>query len=53
MPKMGDQMVCLSWFLRGQCFDNCSWISTHKQASMALVAQVHSLLDSCCVPPAN
>ena len=53
VPKMGDQMVCLSWILRGQCFDNCGRGSTHKQASLALVAQVHALLDSCRVPPAN
>ena len=54
VPKMGDQTVCLSWLLRGWCFDNCSRSSTHKQASMALIAQVHALvLDSCSIPPAN
>ena len=53
VPKMGDQMVCLSWILRGWCFNNCSQSSTHKQTSMALIAQVHALLDSCGVPPAN
>ena len=54
VPKMGDQMVCLLWILRGQCFDNCGWASTHKQASSALIAQVHALLDSSCgIPPAN
>ena len=53
VPKMGDQMVCLSWMLRGWCFDNCGRVSTHKQASSALIAQVHALLDSCGVPPAN
>ena len=53
VPKMGDQTVCLSWLLRGWCFDNCGQSSTHKQASTALVAQVHALLDSCSVPPAN
>ena len=53
VPKMGDQMVCLSWILSGWCFDNCGQASTHKQASLALIAQVHALLDSCSVPPAN
>ena len=53
VPKMGDQTVCLSWMLRGWCFDNCGRGSTHKQASSALIAQVHALLDSCGVPPAN
>ena len=53
MPKMGDQMVCLSWILRGCCFDNCGRSSTHKQASSALITQVHALLDSCGVPPTN
>ena len=52
-PKMGDQTVCLSWMLRGWCFDNCGQSSTHKQPSAALVAQVHVLLDSCGVPPVN
>jgi hypothetical protein len=53
VPKMGDQTVCLSWLLRGRCFDNCGRVNTHKQASSALFAQVHTLLDSCGVPPAN
>ena len=53
VPKLGDQTVCLSWILRGWCFDNCGWASTHKQASSALITQVHALLDSCGVPPAN
>ena len=53
VPKMGDQMVCLSWMLRGWCFDNCGCSRTHKQASAALITQVHALLDSCHVPPAN
>ena len=53
MPKMGDQMVCLSWILKGWCFDNCGQSSTHKQASSALPTQVHALLDSCGIPPAN
>ena len=33
VPKMGDQTVCLSWLLRGCCFDNFGQINTHKQAS--------------------
>ena len=53
VPKMGDQMVCLSWILRGRCFDNCGQASTHKQPSLALLTQVHALLDSCGIPPAN
>ena len=53
VPKMGDQTVCLSWLLRGWCFNNCGRSSTHKQASVTLVAQVHALLDSCGVPPVN
>ena len=53
VPKMGDQMVCLSWMLKGWCFDDCGWSSMHKQASAALIAQVHALLDSCGIPPAN
>jgi hypothetical protein len=53
VPMMGDQTVCLSWFLRGRCFDNCARINTHKQASQALLAQVHTLLDACGVPSSN
>ena len=54
MPKMGDQMVCLSWILKGWCFENCGRNSMHKQPSLALVtAQVHTLLDSCGIPPAS
>ena len=53
VPMMGDQTVCLSWILRGWCFDNCGQASTHKQPSSALVTQIHTLLDSCGIPPAN
>ena len=53
VPTMGDQTVCLSWLLRGCCFDNCAQINTHKQASQALLAQVHTLLDACGMPLSN
>ena len=53
VPKMGDQTVCLSWLLRGCCFKNCGQASTHKQASQAIVTQVHALLDACGIPSAN
>ena len=53
MPMMGDQVACLSWLLRGCCFDNCSHISTHKQASAAVITQVHTLLDACGMAPSN
>ena len=33
VPMMGDQTACLSWLLRGRCFNNCAQIDTHKQAS--------------------
>ena len=53
VPMMGDKPVCLSWLLKGRCFDNCGRIDTHKQASQAVLAQVHTLLDACGVPPSN
>ena len=53
VPMMGDQPVCLSWILRGCCFDNCTQANTNKQASQAILAQVHILLDACGVPSFN
>ena len=53
VPTMGDKTVCLLWLLRGCCFNNCTWINTHKQASQALLAQVHTLLDACGMPSSN
>ena len=53
VPMMGDQAACLSWILKGRCFDDCARISSHKQASSTIIAQVHSLLDACGVAPSN
>ena len=44
VPMMGDKPVCLSWLVRGCCFNSCSQINTHKQASQAILIQVHTLL---------
>jgi hypothetical protein len=53
VPMMGDQPICLSWILKGRCFDNCARANTHKQASQTVLAQVHTLLDACGVAPSN
>ena len=53
VPMVGDQPACLLWILKGRCFVNCPHVSTHKQASQALVTQVHSLLDACGVISSN
>ena len=53
VPMMGDQPVCLSWILWGCCFNNCARANTHKQASQAILAQVHMLLDACSMPSSN
>ena len=53
VPMMGEQPVCLSWHLRGHCFDNCGRISAHKQASQAVLPQIHTLLDTCSMPASN
>ena len=50
---MKDQPACLSWVLKGHCFDNCTRINTHKQASQTFLAQVHSLLDACGMASSN
>ena len=53
VPMVRNQSACLSWILKGQCFTNCPCTSTHKQASQALITQVHSLLDACGIAPSN
>ena len=53
VPMMGDQPICLSWILRGCCFDNCTQANTHMQASQAVLTQVHTLLDACSMPSSN
>ena len=53
VPMVRNQSVCLSWILKGHCFSNCPRTSTHKQASQALITQVHSLLDACGISPSN
>ena len=52
VPMMGEQPVSLSWHLRGRCFNNGSRLGAHKQASQAVLAQIHTLLDTC-VPASN
>ena len=53
VPTVGDQAVCLSWILKGRCHEGCPQAGSHRQASQALVAQVHALLDACGVAPSN
>ena len=53
LPKLGDKEACLSWLIKGHCFDNCQHASTHKQAAAAVVTAVHTLLDACGVPASN
>ena len=53
VPTVRDQAVCLSWILKGHCYESCPRAGSHKQASQALVAQVHSLLDACSVASSN
>ena len=53
MPTMGDQPACLSWIMKGHCFDNCAQANTHKQASQTILAQVHAFLDACGMASSN
>ena len=53
LPKFRDKEACLSWLIKGKCFDTCQHASTHKQAGAAMVTQVHALLDACGVPASN
>ena len=55
LPKFGDMEACLSWLIKGRCFDNCQHVSmTHKQAGAAImVTQVHTLLNACGIPVSN
>ena len=53
LPKLGDKGACLSWLIKGRCFNNCQRASTHKQAGATVVTTVHTLLDACGVPASN
>ena len=55
IPMVGEQVVGLSWILKGCCFANCGQVSTHKQASQTLLIaqQVHALMDACCITLTN
>ena len=50
LPKFRDMEACLSWLIKGRCFDNCQCVSTHKQAGAAMVTQVHTLLNVYGIP---
>ena len=53
LPKLRDKDACLSWLIKGHCFDNCQCALTHKQAGATMVTAIHTLLDACRVPASN
>ena len=53
LPKLSNKEACLSWLIKGRCFNNCQHAATHKQAGAAVVTAVHTLLDACGVPTSN
>jgi hypothetical protein len=43
--KKGSGILCLSYHLRGQCFDNCRRASTHRKLDPVEVDNIQAFLD--------
>ncbi|HEY9815197.1 MAG TPA: hypothetical protein V6D20_05255 [Candidatus Obscuribacterales bacterium] len=47
VPKIGGHPVCLSYLLRGTCYEGCKRASTHIQANKNVIDATHKLLTDC------
>lgn len=52
IPTFGSDKkpICLSWCLKGRCFENCGRANAHVHYGEPLIKKVHKLLDDCGVP---
>ena len=53
IPKFRDKTTCLSWLIKGRCYNTCPCKDCHKQAGATLVEATHKLMDACSVPTSN
>lgn len=53
IPKFGTDEACLSYLLKGYCWDGCTRKDTHKHAGPAVVTAAHAYMDACGVPPSS
>ena len=53
IPKFGDKTACLSWIIKGRCFNTCPCKDCHKPANATLIKATHKLMDACGVPASN
>lgn len=47
IPKSGNDPVCLTWALKGQCVSNCKRKNAHKRYTRSVCQKIHTLLDEC------
>ena len=53
LPKFGTNVACLSWLIKGRCYNTCPHKDCHKQAGATLIKTMHKLMDACGVPTSN
>ena len=47
IPKHGNQQVCLTWALKGECSTGCRRQAQHVRYGRSTVQALHSMLDAC------
>ena len=53
ISKFGDKTACLSWIIKGRCFNTCPRKDCHKPANTTLIEATHKLMDACSVHASN
>jgi hypothetical protein len=49
LPKVGLDNVCLTWALKGSCYENCCQKATHKHYGDAVHKRIYEVMDKCIV----
>ena len=53
LPKLSNDIACLSWLIKGKCHSTYVHANCHKQAGATVIENMHKLMDMCGMPTSN